>query len=158
MEWFAAAFGLVVGTTMVFVPYEFGAAIFQLIYPYVRPLGSLFLVGSATMIASLLYPAWPGLVGWLGRALFLGAVAFYWWSANILFLSRTGAILYPLLVVMLLLERTARFQGRGLLTVFIASVSLSFGTLMLLSPLGFQRFSLQEAGEGVRPLGAVLLV
>ncbi|WP_375755210.1 ATP-binding protein [Corallococcus exercitus] len=158
VEWFAAAFGLVVGTTMVFVPYEFGAAIFQLIYPYVRPLGSLFLVGSATMLASLLYPAWPGIVGWGGRALFLGAVAFYWWSANILFLSRTGALFYPLIAATLLLERTARFQGRGLLTVLVASVSLCFGTLMLLSPEGFHRFSLHGAGAGVRPLGAVLLL
>ena len=158
MEWFAAAFGLVVGTTMVFVPYEFGAAVFQLIYPYVRPLGSLFLVGSATMIASLLYPTWPGFVGWVGRALFLGAVAFFWWSGNILFLSRTGALFYPLLVATLLLERTARFQGRGLLAVFVASVSLCFGTLMLLSPQGFNRFSLDGGGDGVQPLGAVLLL
>ncbi|WP_336242785.1 sensor histidine kinase [Corallococcus exercitus] len=157
MEWFAAAFGLVVGTTMVFVPYEFGAALFQLIYPHIRSLGSLFLVGSATMIASLLYPTWPGFVRWVGRALFLGAVAFYWWAASILFFSRTGALFYPLLVATLLLEQTARFQRRGLLTVFIASVSLCFGTLMLLVPDGFSRFSPQETGEGIRPLGAVLL-
>ncbi|WP_404367933.1 ATP-binding protein [Corallococcus coralloides] len=155
VEWFAAAFGLVVGTTMVFVPFEFGAAIFQLIYPYVRPLGSLFLAGSAMMIASLLYPAWPGFVGWLGRALFLGAVAFYWWCSSILFLSPTGAILYPLIMATLLAERGARFQGRGLLTVLIASVSLCFGTLMLLVPHGFDRFSFQ--GAGIRPLGAALL-
>ncbi|GMT97759.1 hypothetical protein KH5H1_18780 [Corallococcus caeni] len=158
VEWFAAAFGLVVGTMMVFVPYEFGAAVFQLIYPYVRPLGSLFLVGSALMLASMLYPAWPGIVGWAGRALFLGAVAFYWWSASIVSLSRTGALLYPLLVTTLLLERMARFQGRGLLTVLISSVSLCFGTLMLLMPHGFLRFSFQGDGSGIRPLGAVFLV
>ncbi|WP_147452603.1 hypothetical protein, partial [Corallococcus praedator] len=62
VEWFAAAFGLVVGTTMVFVPYEFGAALFQHIYPSVRPLGSLFLVGSATMLVAMLYPGWHAFV------------------------------------------------------------------------------------------------
>ncbi|NOK22717.1 sensor histidine kinase, partial [Corallococcus carmarthensis] len=158
MEWFAAAFGLVVGTTMVFVPYEFGAALFQLIYPYIRPLGSLFLVGSATMLAALLYPTWPPFVGWLGRALFLGAVAFYWWAATVLPRGVTGFVLYPLLAGMLLLEQSRRFQGRGLLSVFIAAVGLSFGGLMVLSPQGFIRFSLLAFGPFVRLMGVLFLL
>ncbi|MBN8230582.1 sensor histidine kinase [Corallococcus macrosporus] len=158
MEWFAAAFGLVVGTTMVFVPYEFGAAIFQLIYPYVRPLGSLFLAGSVTMIASLLYPTWPGIVGWLGRALFLGAVAFYWWAATVLPRGATGLVLYPLLAGFLLLERAPRFQGRGLLSAFIACVALSFGGLMILAPSSFIRYSLTAFGPFIRLLGGAFLV
>ncbi len=157
MEWFAAAFGLVVGTTMVFVPYEFGASIFQLIYPYVRPLGSLFLVGSATMLAAMLYPTWPPFVGWLGRALFLGAVAFYWWGATVLPRGITGFVLYPLLAGLLLLERTRRFQERGLLSVLIACVALSFGGLMVLIPSSFIRMSLLAFGPFVRLLGGAFL-
>ncbi|MHA7634612.1 ATP-binding protein [Corallococcus sp. M7] len=157
VEWFAAAFGLVVGTTMVFVPYEFGAAIFQVIYPYVRPLGSLFLVGSATMLAAMLYPTWPSFVGWLGRALFLGAVAFYWWAATVLPRGITGLILYPLIAGLLLLERTHRFQGRGLLSVFIACVALSFGGLMVLIPSGFIRMSLLVFGPFIRLMGGAFL-
>ena len=157
VEWFAAAFGLVVGTTMVFVPYEFGAAIFQVIYPYIRPLGSLFLVGSATMLAAMLYPTWPAFVGWLGRALFLAAVAFYWWAAAVLPRGITGFILYPLLAGLLLLERTHRFRGRGLLSVFIACVALSFGVLMVLVPSGFIRMSLLAFGPFIRLLGGAFL-
>lgn len=157
VEWFATAFGLVVGTTMVFVPYEFGAALFQFLYPYVRTLGSLFLVGSATMLAAILYPAWPAVVGWLGRALFLGAVAFYWWAVAVLPGGITGFVLYPLLAGLLLMERARRFQGRGLLSVFIAAVALSFGVLMVLSPHGFIRFSLLAFGPFIRGLGALFL-
>ncbi|WP_370450968.1 ATP-binding protein [Corallococcus sp. CA049B] len=157
VEWFAAAFGLVVGITMVFVPYEFGAAIFQLIYPYVRPLGSLFLVGSATMLAAMLYPTWPPFVGWLGRALFLAAVAFYWWAATVLPRGLTGFILYPLIAGLLLLERTRRFQGRGLLPVFIACVALSFGGLMVLVPSSFVRMSLLAFGPFIRLMGGAFL-
>ncbi|WP_201756026.1 sensor histidine kinase [Corallococcus silvisoli] len=157
VEWFATAFGLVVGTTMVFVPYEFGAALFQFIYPYVRPLGSLFLVGSATMLAALLFPNWPAFVGWLGRVLFLGAVGFYWWTATVLPGGLTGLVLYPLLAGLLLLEQARRFRGRGLLAVFIAAVALSFGVLMVLSPHGFIRFSLLAFGPFIRGLGALFL-
>ncbi|WP_370039837.1 ATP-binding protein [Corallococcus sp. AB045] len=157
VEWFAAAFGLVVGTTMVFVPYEFGAAIFQVIYPYVRSLGSLFLVGSATMLAAMLYPTWPPFVGWLGRVLFLAAVAFYWWAATVLPRGITGFILYPLMAGMLLLERAHRFQGRGLLPVFIACVALSFGGLMVLVPSSFIRLSLLAFGPFIRLLGGAFL-
>jgi signal transduction histidine kinase len=157
VEWFATAFGLAVGTSMVFVPYEFGAAVFQLIYPYVRPLGSLFLVGSATMLAAQLYPAWPGFVGSLGRTLFVGAVAFYWWAAAVLSGGFTGTVLYPLLVGLLLLERTRRYQGQGLLMVFIAAVAVSFGGMMMLVPQNFIRLSLLAFGPFIRLQGALFL-
>ncbi|MFY0579758.1 hypothetical protein ACN28S_40845 [Cystobacter fuscus] len=69
VEWFAAAFGIVVGIAMVFVPYEFGAAMFQYIYPHIRLLGSLFLVGSAMMLVALMYPAGPpSWEGWAVRS------------------------------------------------------------------------------------------
>ncbi|MFB1484849.1 ATP-binding protein [Corallococcus sp. RDP092CA] len=158
VEWFAAAFGLVVGTMMVFVPYEFGAPLFQLIYPYVRPLGSLFLVGSATMLAAMMYPTWPPFVGWLGRALFLGAVAFYWWGATVMPRGITGFVLYPLLAGLMLLERTHRFRERGLLSVLIACVALSFGGLMVLVPGSVIRMSLLAFGPFVRLLGGAFLV
>ncbi|MBE4750336.1 sensor histidine kinase [Corallococcus sp. ZKHCc1 1396] len=142
---------------MVFVPYEFGAALFQHIYTHVRPLGSLFLVGSATMLVALLYPSWPGVVGWAGRALFVGAVSFYWWSTTVLNNSMTGGILYPLMVAALLLERTSRFQGRGLLAVFTAVVALCFGMLMTLSPQVYLRFSLLPVAPLVRLMGVLFL-
>jgi signal transduction histidine kinase len=150
VEQVAAAFGLLVGITMVYVPYEFGSRIFQPIYPYIRLLGSAFLVGSATMIASMLYAGWPAWIGWVGRALFLTPLAIYWWMASILFRGLTGAILYPLMVLGLLLEQLPRWRERTLLPGFLAAVAASFGALLLISP--------GQAGPSISPgIGAMAL-
>ncbi|WP_245767579.1 sensor histidine kinase [Stigmatella erecta] len=134
VEQVAAAFGLLVGITMVYVPYEFGSRIFQPIYPYIRLLGSAFLVGSAMMIASMLYSHWPAWIRWSGWALFLVPLAIYWWTASVIFRGLTGGILYPLMAVGLVLEQLPRWRERTLLPWFLAAVSVSFGVLLLVSP------------------------
>ncbi|MDC0714076.1 ATP-binding protein [Stigmatella sp. ncwal1] len=130
----AAAFGLLVGITMVYVPYEFGARVFQPIYPSIRLLGSAFLVGSAMMIAAMLYSDWPAWFGWLGRALFLAPLTIYWWTSSVIFRGLTGGILYPLMAACLILESLPRWRDRSLLPGFLTAVALSFGVLMLFGP------------------------
>ncbi|HLL81594.1 MAG TPA: hypothetical protein VK420_03040, partial [Longimicrobium sp.] len=80
VTWAAALFGLLVGVTMTYLPWEFGAGVFRFIYPEIQRLGSAFLVGGALLAASALYPGWPAVVGWIGRAIFLGAVGIFWWN------------------------------------------------------------------------------
>ncbi|ADO70099.1 Sensor protein [Stigmatella aurantiaca DW4/3-1] len=130
----AAAFGLLVGITMVYVPYEFGARVFQPIYPSIRLLGVAFLVGSAMMIAAMLYSDWPAWFGWLGRALFLAPLAIYWWTASVIFRGLTGGILYPLMSACLIMESLPRWRERPLMPGFLTAVALSFGVLLLLGP------------------------
>ncbi|WP_375742480.1 ATP-binding protein [Corallococcus interemptor] len=158
VEWFAAAVGLVVGTSMVFVPYEFGSALFHYVYPHIRPLGSLFLVGAGMTLVALMYPAWPAFVGRVGRALMLAAIASYWWAVCVLPVSPTGTVIYLLLMALLVLERRALRRGRGLLLVFLACVALCFGPLMLWTPQGFVRFALASMGPYVRWVGLLFLL
>nr|AYM53672.1 sensor protein [Cystobacter fuscus] len=158
VEWFAAAFGIVVGIAMVFVPYEFGAAMFQYIYPHIRLLGSLFLVGSAMMLVALMYPAWPAFVGGMGRAFLLGAVAVYWWAAGVLPVSLTGFVLYLFLMVALVVERSTLRRGRGLLPVFIAALALCFGGVMVWVPQEFVRFAMAGLGPYVRWVGLLFFM
>jgi hypothetical protein len=114
VEWVAAAFGLLTGVTMVYVPYEFGTSIFRHIYPYIRLMGTSFVVGSATMLVALLYPTWPAWIRGVGRALFLGTLALYWWKATVLGGVVTGVIVYPVMAVLLLIESLPRWRTRGL--------------------------------------------
>ncbi len=153
----AAIFGLLVGITMVYVPYEFGASLFQYIYPYIRPVGTTFLVGSATMIAAMLYPTWPAWSGWVGRALFLGALATYWWTVNILPRGMTGAILYPLMAAGVIVEGLPRWRGRGLFGPFLTAVALAFGGLMLVAPRQFGPAIYTALQPVVRPVGLLYL-
>ncbi|NOK33440.1 HAMP domain-containing protein [Corallococcus exercitus] len=150
---------------MVFVPYEFGAVLFQYIYPYVRPLGSLFLVGAGVMLAALMYPAWPPFVGRVGRAFMLAALAIYWWTVCVLPVGPTGTVLYLLMMAMFVMERRTLRRGQGLLLAFLSGVALCFGVLMAWAPQGFVRFAMAAMGAYVRwtgllffLLGAVLAV
>ncbi|RKH41737.1 sensor histidine kinase [Corallococcus sp. AB050B] len=158
VEWFAVAVGLMVGTSMVFVPYEFGSTLFQYIYPHVRLLGSLFLVGAGLMLIALMYPAWPSFVGWMGRALVLAAVAVYWWAVCILPVSLTGTVVYLFLMVLLVMEPRTLRRGQGQLLVFLACVALCFGPLMLWAPQDFVRFALASIGPYVRWVGGLFLL
>jgi signal transduction histidine kinase len=133
-EWIAAAFGLLSGITMVYVPYEFGTNIFQVIYPHIRLLGTVFMVGSATMLVALLYPTWPAWVAGMGRTLFLGALAVYWWGATILVGGLTGALVYPLLALCLFAEWLPRWRDRGLFPLFLLATALAFGAFLLGDP------------------------
>ncbi|WAS86579.1 MULTISPECIES: sensor histidine kinase [unclassified Corallococcus] len=158
VEWFAAAVGLMVGTSMVFVPYEFGSVLFQYIYPHIRLLGSLFLVGAGLMLIALMYPAWPAFVGQVGRALMLSAIAVYWWAVCVLPVSLTGTVVYLFLMALLVLERRTLRRGQGLLWVFLACVAVSFGPLMLWAPQDFVRFALASLGSYVRWVGVLFLL
>ncbi|WP_237726474.1 sensor histidine kinase [Corallococcus coralloides] len=158
VEWFAVAVGLMVGTSMVFVPYEFGSVLFQYIYPHIRLLGSLFLVGAGMMLIALMYPAWPAFVGWVGRALMLAAVAVYWWKVCILPVSLTGTVVYLFLMVLLVMEPRTLRRGQGLLLVYLACVALCFGPLMLWSPQDFVRFAMASLGPYIRWMGLLFLL
>ncbi|MHA7634613.1 sensor histidine kinase [Corallococcus sp. M7] len=158
VEWFAVAVGLMVGTSMVFVPYEFGSVLFQYIYPHIRLLGSLFLVGAGMMLITLMYPAWPAFVGWVGRALMLAAIAVYWWAVCVLPVSLTGTIVYLFLMVLLVMEPRTLRRGQGLLWVFLACVALCFGPLMLWAPQDFVRFAMASLGAYVRWSGGLFLL
>ncbi|WP_279637856.1 sensor histidine kinase [Corallococcus aberystwythensis] len=158
VEWVAAVIGLVVGTSMVFVPYEFGSSLFQYIYPHVRLLGSLFLVGAGMMLVALMYPAWPAFVGWVGRAFVLAAFAVYWWAVCILPVSPTGTILYLFLMVLLVMEQRTLRRGQGLLLVFLASVALCFGVLMAWAPQDFVRFAMASLGPYMWWAGLLFLL
>lgn len=158
VEWVAAAIGLVVGTSMVFVPYEFGSVLFQYIYPHIRLLGSLFLVGAALMIIALMYPVWPAFVGWVGRAFVLGAVALYWWAVCVLPVSLTGTSLYLFLMVLFVMERRTLRRGQGLLRAFLSSVALCFGGLMAWAPQDFMRFAMASLGAHVRLIGILFFM
>ncbi|WP_375755211.1 ATP-binding protein [Corallococcus exercitus] len=158
VEWVAAAIGLVVGTSMVFVPYEFGSVLFQYIYPHVRLLGSLFLVGAGLMLVALMSPAWPAFVGRVGRALVLAAVAVYWWAVCVLPVSLTGTLLYLFLMVLFVMERRTLRRGQGLLLVFLSSVTLCFGALMVWAPQDFRRFALAAMGPYVRWAGVLFFL
>ncbi|MDY7229166.1 ATP-binding protein [Hyalangium rubrum] len=157
VEWAAATFGLLVGVTMVYVPYEFVISLYQIIYPHIRLLGAVFLVSSATMVAAMLYPDWPSWVGWLGRGAFLGAIAVYWWTVTILPRGMTGALLYPLMVAGLLGETLPRWRDRGLFLPFLASLALAFGGLMLLDPRYFGQALFAALQPVVLPVGLLYL-
>ncbi|WP_245919127.1 sensor histidine kinase [Melittangium boletus] len=135
VEWIAAAFGLLTGITMVYVPYEFGTSIFRLIYPHIRLLGTVFMAGSATMLVALLYPTWPAWVGWIGRTLFLGALAVYWWGVTVLAGGITGALVYPLMVTALIAEALPRWHTRGFFSEFLLTTALAFGGFIVMDPI-----------------------
>ncbi|MET0405319.1 MAG: HAMP domain-containing protein, partial [Cystobacter sp.] len=135
VEWIAAAFGLLTGLTMVYVPYEFGTSIFKLIYPYIRWMGSAFLVGSSVMLVTQLYPTWPAWMAWVGRVLFLGSLAVYWWGAAVLVGGITGILVYPVMVATLLAELLVpRWRDRGLFSAFLLTTALAFGVGLLMDP------------------------
>jgi signal transduction histidine kinase len=154
----AAAFGLLIGITMVYVPYEFGASAFQFIYPHLRLMGTTFLVGSAMMVASMLYPTWPTWVRWLGRLLLLGTLATYWWKASILMRGVTGAILYPLMAAGVVAEALPRWRGKSLFPAFLVMVALAFGGLMVLAPETLGPSLYVQLQPVARPVGLLYLL
>ncbi|MFP2902611.1 sensor histidine kinase, partial [Corallococcus sp. 4LFB] len=146
------------GTSMVFVPYEFGAVLFQFIYPHIRLLGSVLLVGAGMMLVALMYPAWPAFVGRVGRAFVLAALAVYWWRVCVLSVGPTGTVLYLLLMALFVTERLTLRRGQGLLLVFLSSVALCFGALMVWVPQDFVRFGLAAMGPYVRWVGVLFVL
>ena len=158
VEWLASAFGLLTGLTMMYVPYEFGTSLFQIIYPYTRLLGTAFVAGSATMVVARLYPAWPAWLGLLGRALFLGALLVYWWAATVLTGGLTGALVYPIMMAGLLAESLPRFRGRGFFGLFLVGMALAFGLLMVVAPTRLGPVFYPVLRSATLPVGALYLV
>ncbi|MFY0576533.1 cache domain-containing protein [Cystobacter fuscus] len=157
VEWVAAAFGLLTGVTMVYVPYEFGTSIFRLIYPHIRLMGTSFMVGSAAMLVALLYPpahvdrrrrtrvvhgdAHPVLVEGHGA----GGVV-------------TGVIVYPVMGAFLLVESLPRWRTQGLFTGFLLTTSLAFGAFILVDPSWLGPGFYPVYRPVARPLGVLFLV
>jgi signal transduction histidine kinase len=157
ITWPAAAFSLLVGLTMVLVPYEFQARLFRSIYPQIRLLGLGFLFGGLALVLAALYPKarWADR---LGRLAFLVALGMYWWEAKVLRGSLTGALVYPLLMLGVAAEAHRRFATGGLLGWFFALLGLSFGGLMLLSPGSFAPSMFALLTDVIRPVGVLFLV
>ncbi|WNG17172.1 ATP-binding protein [Cystobacter fuscus] len=158
VEWVAAAFGLLTGVTMVYVPYEFGTSIFRLIYPYIRLMGTSFMVGSAAMLVALLYPTWPAWIGGVGRALFMGTLTLYWWKATVLGGVVTGVIVYPVMGAFLLVESLPRWRTQGLFTGFLLTTALAFGAFILVDPSWLGPGFYPVYRPVARPMGVLFLV
>jgi two-component system, OmpR family, sensor kinase len=134
VTWVAALFGLLLGITMTYVPYEFQTAAFQQIYPHIRLIGFWFLVGSVATLLAKLYPRRLRWLDVLGRVCLIATISVYWWTVAVVPISRTGIVLYPIMVLCLALEGLPRWRGRGLFPFFVSLVSIAFGLIMLFLP------------------------
>ncbi|EYF06482.1 ATP-binding protein [Chondromyces apiculatus] len=157
VTWAAALFGLTVGVLMTYVPYEFGAQIFQAIYPHIRLLGAMFLGGGVLLGVAALYPEWPRVVDWFGRAVFLTALVTYWWSASVSRGVASGTVLYPLMMLGVVLEGSQAMRQRGLFALFATLVALAFGSLMAFVPGTFAGPLFLPLRPVMVPLGVMFL-
>ncbi|AKT43946.1 hybrid sensor histidine kinase/response regulator [Chondromyces crocatus] len=158
ITWAAALFGLTVGVLMTYVPYEFQAPVFRRIYPHIRLMGGTFLIGSVLLGVNALYPSWPRPVDWLGRLSFLAALSTYWWSASIMQGVTSGAVIYPVMMLGVLLEGSRSLRKRGLFAAFVTVVGLAFGALMLFSSRSFGGALYAAVRPILAPLGGMFLV
>ncbi|HEY0093205.1 MAG TPA: histidine kinase, partial [Archangium sp.] len=83
LTWPAALFGLIFGVAMTYAPYEFHAAYFRPLYPYVRTMGVAYLGSSVLLMATMLYPHAPRWLDVLGRVGFGAVTGLYWWVLNV---------------------------------------------------------------------------
>ena len=159
VSWVAAAFALLVGATMTFVPYEFEARLFRTIYPGLRLLGLVFLAAGLGLGFAV---SWGrrGAARWVdgaARVLFVIALGVFWWQVSIGPGPLTGATAFPLLIVGVLLELSKRFADGCLLRPFLAILGVGFGVLMWLVPASFPARIFGPVTEVLRPLGALSL-
>jgi signal transduction histidine kinase len=131
LTWPSALFGLIFGVAMTYAPYEFHAAYFRPLYPYVRAMGLAYLASSIVLMATMLYPRAPRWLDVLGRVVFGAVTCLYWWVLNVRTGGLTGAILYPLLLLGLALETSPAWRRREVFRGVVALLSLCFGLLML---------------------------
>ncbi|MCE9668681.1 sensor histidine kinase [Myxococcus stipitatus] len=155
VTWPVAFIGLMFGVLMTYVPYEFRMAAFRPLYPYVRVLGLIFLVGSISLLVALLYPRSPRWLDVGSRLLLCAAMALYWWVLNVIPGSLTGIVLYPLLFMGLLLEALPSMRHRPMLRGLSALIGSGFGVAMLSVP---ERFPLSVYAHlaPLRPLVGLL--
>lgn len=133
LTWPAALFGLIFGVAMTYAPYEFHAASFRPLYPYVRAMGLAYLASSIVLMATMLYPQAPRWLDVLGRIAFGAVTGLYWWVVNVGTGSLTGAILYPLLLTGLALETASTWRQREVFRGVVALLALCFGPLMMVA-------------------------
>ncbi|MBF5045139.1 HAMP domain-containing protein [Aggregicoccus sp. 17bor-14] len=157
LEWFAAAFGLLMGLTMVYVPYAFTASAFRAVYPHVRPLGACFLVGATAVIVTLLYPGRRAWVAAGARALLLAPLAAYWWWVAVGGGGRTGILIYPLMAAGLVVEALPGWRRRSLLRPFLCAVAAAFGANMALRPGDYGATMYGGLRAVMQPLGLCFL-
>jgi signal transduction histidine kinase len=154
----AAALGLLAGMTMTYVPWEFGASIFSRIYPHLRLLGCVYLLGGALITTANLYPDGPRAVRWAGRLLLAVGLGIYWWWVSIPVGGLTGKVIYPLMIAGILAEALPAFRSRGLFAPLLSAVGLIFGAMMWASPESFGALIYVQLQPFMRELGVVYLV
>ncbi|MBM7112264.1 sensor histidine kinase [Archangium primigenium] len=157
ITWPAALFGLMFGVAMTYAPYEFHAAQFRPLYPYVRFMGMAYLVSSIVLMATMLYPPAPRWLDVLGRLGFGAVTALYWWVLNVRTAALTGAILYPLLLTGLALEASPRWRKREVLRGVVALLALAFGVIMLVAHQRFPSVFYAALTPLLVPMGLVFL-
>ncbi|MGZ3461617.1 MAG: histidine kinase, partial [Archangium sp.] len=157
ITWPAAVFGLLFGVAMTYAPYEFHAAYFRPLYPYVRTLGMAYLASSIVLMATMLYPHAPRWLDVLGRVTFGAVTSLYWWVLNVRTGGLTGAILYPLLLVGLALEAAPAWRRREVFRGVVALLGLCFGIIMLVAHQRFPAVFYAALAPLLVPMGLVFL-
>ncbi len=157
ITWPAALFGLIFGVAMSYAPYEFNAASFRPLYPYVRAMGVVYLVSSIVMMATMLYPQAPRWLDVLGRVGFGAVTGLYWWVINVRTGGLTGAILYPLLLTGVALETSPMWRKREVLRGVVALLALSFGLMLLVAHQRLPPVFYAELSRLLVPMGLVFL-
>jgi signal transduction histidine kinase len=159
ITWVAAAFALLVGATMVFVPYEFQTRLFRTVYPSIRTVGLGFLAAGLGLVFGA---AWGrrGVARWVdlvSRFLFVIVLSVLWWQVSIRPGTLTGAVAYPLLILAVLLEISPQYAGGKLFRAFVTLMAASFTGLMWLFPSDFPTRIFGQVTEVLRPLGGLSL-
>jgi signal transduction histidine kinase/CheY-like chemotaxis protein len=159
ITWVAAAFALLGGATMVFVPYEFQTRLFRSVYPSIRTLGLGFLAAGLGLVFGA---AWGrrGAARWAdlaARFLFIAVLSVLWWQVSIRPGALTGAVAYPLLILAVLLELSPQYAGGKLFRAFATLMAGCFAGLMWLFPADFPTRIFGQVSEVLRPLGGLSL-
>ncbi|OJT21304.1 histidine kinase [Archangium sp. Cb G35] len=157
LTWPAAVFGLIFGVAMTYVPYEFHAAYFRPLYPYVRAMGVAYLASSIVLMATMLYAQAPRWLDVLGRVGFGAVTGLYWWVLHVRTGGLTGAILYPLLLAGLALEASPSWRRREVFRGVVALISLAFGLLLLVARHRFPPVFYASVAPLLVPMGLVFL-
>jgi hypothetical protein len=139
VTWIAGLFSLLVGATMLFVPYEFEAGLFRSLYPSIRIMGLGFL---AAGLGLLFGAAWGrrGAARWAdvaARLLFLAVLGVLWWQVSVRPGPLSGALAYPLLMLGVVMELAPAFARGGLWRGFVSLLAFALAATMWIRPGDF---------------------
>jgi signal transduction histidine kinase len=157
LTWPAAVFGLLFGVAMTYAPYEFHAAYFRPLYPYVRAMGMAYLASSIVLMATMLFPHAPRWLDVMGRLGFAAVTTLYWWVLNVRTGGLTGALLYPLLLAGLALEASPTWRRREVFRGVVSLIALAFGVVMLAAGDRFPAVFYAALAPLLVPMGLVFL-